>query len=955
MRLERKISILLALFLIVSYMPSANAYCSDVASAKTVLYADFKSQAAENGLFQGGVIASVDSAYGNSYKMSSPSATAYFYADIDGGRYEATSLSFDVYAETNTARGVLEILDPVANGSTYIANANLHRALYIRQDGLISTFNKFNYGGEGRGCTEKYDGAGWYHFDIWIDYILGNVLCYRDGMLIGELPTDGFKRFGGFRYVFDDMGSGAAHYLDNVRAQNYISRGRVTSGEIQGIPENFKEGIAFLYPRSENPIGFIFDGHNVDLKVTAANGTEKSKKIRVVSELVSESGETEASYKEIIRLSAFETKKINIDLKAACFGYHYVKTRVYDESGSLLHSYEFQISAANMPKALVGNKKVGINGYALTGGNECFGIMDLERKTKLFENAGVGASRFDITQEQHNRSDLVNGEHIIFERNMKYDAREKLIILSKTHKYLPVTDADKAAWKNYVINICERFGDEIDYYQVWNEFNSPVFNKGNNTTEQYVELLKITYETIKEYDPTAKVICNPGANCNAADGYAQDTIDFMKDIFWTYEGYKYMDIMSVHAYVYNDPEVTIKDNGGSPRERFIYELKDWLEEIGHGEFPVMITEMGYSESSEEGEYKHAENFVRYMTLHREDIERIFWYRDINLRFTEDTMGSGWEFQRNLGFVREDNYLASAPYPEYAAKPAFLALCNYNTLMTDAVFKSNVFEDGIYDYEYLTADGDKLNIVWVRNGTNSKTYNTDGKICEVYDLYGNIVQSSEASDSTITVNVSTSPVYVKFVTPEEYEMYMDASEKRLWVKGNITGETDVLSVLYKNTSDGTEIVCVAQEKTNKNGSYSILIPVDEIDCDDNYTLGIGFSNETETIFNTLRANIPIAYLISNNERVMRLSQLKNGDVLRAVFEDNSGEEYNVKLLLASYDKSGRLLAVDERVFSSSEKDRSVACNVSNIENVSAVKLFAWTEDSMIPVTFMYTIK
>lgn len=205
-----------------------------------------------------------------------------------------------------------------------------------------------------------------------------------------------------------------------------------------------------------------------------------------------------------------------------------------------------------------------------------------------------------------------------------------------------------------------------------------------------------------------------------------------------------MDIMSVHAYVYNDPEVTIKDNGNSPRERFIYELKDWLEEIGYGDFPVMITEIGYSESTKTGEYNHAKNFVRYMTLHREEIDCIFWYRDINLRFTEDAYGSGWEYQRNLGFVREDNYLASAPYPEYAAKPAFLALCNYNALVTDAVFKSGSSEGGIYDYEYSTADGDKLNIAWVRNGTGSKTYNTDGKLCEVYDLYGNIIQSSGIS-------------------------------------------------------------------------------------------------------------------------------------------------------------------------------------------------------------------
>lgn len=952
MSIKRKFCMMLVAVMLILCMP-AGAYCPDTATAVNVLSADFESAQASKGSFLNGLIGVVDSAHGNSYELLSPSTKGYFYAESDSERYEATSLSFDVYVETNTGRGVLEIIDPVAAGTTSIANGNLHRTLYIRQDGLISTFNTFDYGGNGRGCTEPYEGGKWYHFDIWIDYVLGNVLCYQDGVLIGELPTDGFARFGGFRYVYDDMGCGASHHLDNVNAYNYKTRGRVTTGGIQGIPENFSEGVAFLYPRKENPIGFIFDGWDIGLKATLANGLEKSKKIRVVAELVSESGEIEDSCDEIVSLNSFELKKISFGLKANYFGYHYLRTNVYDGTGSILHRDEFQISTANMPKELIGNDRVGINGHALTGGLDNYGIMDLRRKTELFEKAGVGASRLEIAQEHYTLTSLINGEQQIYTDVAKRDGREKLFILCKISKYLPVTTADINSWKTYVKYICRRFGDEIDYYQVWNEFNAPIFNKGNNTTEEYVELLKITYEIVKEYDPTAKVVCNPGANCNASDGYAQDTIDFMKDLFWKYEGYKYMDIMSIHAYVYNDPEVTIKDNGNSPRERFVYELKDWLKEIGHGDFPVIITEIGYSHSTPSGEYRHAEHFLRYSILHSEDVERIYWYRDINLKFTEDTLGEGWEFQRNLGFVREDNYLASAPYPEYAAKPAFLALCNYNTLMTDAKFESSSVVNNLYDYQYTAADGDRINVAWKRSGTESKTYNTDGRICEVYDIYGNIIKASTPQDTTISVNLSTSPVYIKFASPDKSEMYVDATENRFWIKGNAGKETEISAVLYRNVSGKMEIADIAQGSTNQNGSYSMMIPLGEEGIIGNYVINTGFSNEEDTVFNAVAVDIPGVYLKNDDGIVTDITQIKKGDTLSCVL--NTGEsDIDGMVTIAQYDKSGGLITVEESDFSAGE-DIVLESGVVDTENLSEIKVFVWHKDSMIPLKLCYTIK
>jgi len=246
--MKKSVSFLLVLVLAFSCMLSVQVYGYEVAESKLAFNADFSSTSASPGSFLGGTLATIDSTYGTSYKLSG-SSTAYFYANFDASRYEATSLSFDVYAESETARGVLEIFDPVAPGNTYIADANVHRTLYIKQDGLVSTFNKFNVGGEGRYYPVKYAAGEWTHYDIWIDYVLGSVLCYKNEELLGELSKDNFKIFGGFRYVFNDMGSGTSHYLDNVSVYNHIARGRITVGNFQGVPNNIKAGVAFLYPR----------------------------------------------------------------------------------------------------------------------------------------------------------------------------------------------------------------------------------------------------------------------------------------------------------------------------------------------------------------------------------------------------------------------------------------------------------------------------------------------------------------------------------------------------------------------------------------------------------------------------------------------------------------------------------------------------------------------------------
>ncbi len=92
-------------------------------------------------------------------------------------------------------------------------------------------------------------------------------------------------------------------------------------------------------------------------------------------------------------------------------------------------------------------------------------------------------------------------------------------------------------YKNFVKNIVTNYGPgtkyNIQYFQVNNEPNLEVFWQGS--MEEYAELLRITYTTIKETSPEAKVLLG---------SVAMMKIDFFEELF----AYSYEDNSGVENY-----------------------------------------------------------------------------------------------------------------------------------------------------------------------------------------------------------------------------------------------------------------------------------------------------------------------------------------------------------------------------------------------------------------------
>jgi hypothetical protein len=129
------------------------------------------------------------------------------------------------------------------------------------------------------------------------------------------------------------------------------------------------------------------------------------------------------------------------------------------------------------------------------------------------------------------------------EHDPKYDVPDQ-----DPQTWLPTDDA---AWANVVRKSAERYADDVQSYEVWNEPNRLIFAKyGDNSTAErrgrYWELVKIAYEQI--HTACAQCVVVAGPSTKPFTGYPED--DPAQWLTWGYEnGYgEFFDALAFHPY-----------------------------------------------------------------------------------------------------------------------------------------------------------------------------------------------------------------------------------------------------------------------------------------------------------------------------------------------------------------------------------------------------------------------
>lgn len=163
---------------------------------------------------------------------------------------------------------------------------------------------------------------------------------------------------------------------------------------------------------------------------------------------------------------------------------------------------------------------------------------------------------------------------------------------------------DLTAFGRYVYAVVERYDGDgfadapgspvVRYWEIWNEPNTAFFWRPQSSAEQYVSLLRLSYQMIKSANPSALVVMG-GVAGNGVQyppfALAEEERDFLQQIY-DQGGKAFFDIANIHLYPYTHelwrPELmaTLQDA--------LDETRSVMAANGDGDKPVWITEIGFS-------------------------------------------------------------------------------------------------------------------------------------------------------------------------------------------------------------------------------------------------------------------------------------------------------------------------------------------------------------------------
>ncbi|WP_419874781.1 glycosyl hydrolase [Candidatus Pristimantibacillus sp. PTI5] len=305
----------------------------------------------------------------------------------------------------------------------------------------------------------------------------------------------------------------------------------------------------------------------------------------------------------------------------------------------------------------------------------------------------------------------------------------------------PYSPEAHAAYANYTKSVLNRFGSQIKWGEMWNEFNLSSFG-GNgpaaSRAEVYYELLKAGYTGAKEVNPALNVVGGATAGIPT---------EWLEDLFQL-GGLNYMDTLSVHPYRYPDtPEGLLNEVAALNQLVRTYNngltKPIWFTEIG---WPTQLDPRGVDEKTQ------AAYLIRtYVLGMAAGVEKIFWY---------DLMDDGTDKkynEHNFGIIRN----SGDPLGAYTPKPGYVALATVARQLTGAKLASQEKLNDICRYTFKK-DRQSTHVIW--SGTDEET---------------NLTLKTTAP-LTVTDMMGRSATY----TPKDGEVYITASSEPLFIKGKI---------------------------------------------------------------------------------------------------------------------------------------------------------------------------
>lgn len=676
-----------------------------------------------------------------------------------------------------------------------------------------------------------------YHLDMWLDFDRRTISYYIDGEHFStQKMWSNFNECHGI--IFTATGEESDILVKNLEFTSYeFGKNQEFPGLV--VPEYIEDTLDAWF-ETENP-GHIFFDTNVafDTHLLIRDNTQHEYEVKVL--ICDEEGNVLYSEeKDDLVIGAFEEKNISYeaDMKKADkqYGKFILKAEFSDKSTGEKITRTVRFSTARASKVL--NSKIGMHTQF------AHGYGDENANMSLLKNGGFGVIRDFVDWATFNEANswTLPQRYTRWEGIARENGQKQIITLCSNDTMLegesfPNNDSLRAGFAEYAYNLVSQLKGRVDTFEIWNEPSYKV------TAQEYAELVIATAPMIRKANSDAKI-----ATMVVADLFPH-TRQWVIDVL-TYIENKgldvrdYMDIIAIHPYrSYNAaPE---KKEGVLQQNPYYYDgtpsvtdgtdaLKKALSDKGYGDLPLIATEAGWFSASEptgrfDGgkcefddtltELEQAQYVVRLSALLHNDLDYITFHTLNNKMRTV-------KYEEFMGFT--DTWKGVEIPCE--AKPAFIAMANFNALLGNSSCVEENVSGKVYNYKFKKPDGKMMNMMWTTEGENTVSYTATGDGVWVYDIFGN---REYIAGKSLKINVSESPVYVEGAGLEIFDESGNAlnavTDGKALVKG-IAGDINCDYMLTVASYKDGRLIDVSITKSkggNMSTSYIKTTDADEV--------------------------------------------------------------------------------------------------------------------------------
>jgi len=451
------------------------------------------------------------------------------------------------------------------------------------------------------------------------------------------------------------------------------------------------------------------------------------------------------------------TTQLKVDVsKFGCYWLRITSYYKYNDSDALLKTNDYVDYDFSVVRKLAENEKPNSLMKVCTHYLYSRGVF--EDNIELMSQIGITGIRDevkwqDVEYELGKYHTPQNGT-VKFKEAAAEGVSENMFLLGAGHTYynngdwsMPQNEAQVEAWKGYVEYVTKEFKGSIKYYELWNEPNLTNFNSDMVSATKYAELAKATYPIIKKNDPDA--IFSVISTAQLPEDWIREACD--AGIL------EYTDAVSVHPYDWSGEGSGVDRNFRN--EFYVQRMKDFkkmMAEYGHPDIPIIISELGVTQitslQSPTGQAAIATQM--FAMTQGENLAEAFYYYD----FQNDYMTAERYYdntEANWGFIRNERDTVPA-----AAKPLYVAMANYNKLLSDITNVDSLVDGRTRAYRFKrNADGRQVIVLWNDNSSASVGMDLGVKSVEVLDMYGNSKGNVYSQDGKYSFEATFEPIYI----------------------------------------------------------------------------------------------------------------------------------------------------------------------------------------------------